>query len=254
MGGLTKIYFNHIPKTGGMDLSLAILKSIKDSKINFIPYTIGDRGNANKDQIIKSDFISGHLGIEPNSYIDNLKTFTIVRNPIDRIISNYLMIYEQQNLVNLDHFNNWIFNDDIGYLTKNNLQSRFLTTTRRDDVEKDFFSDLPKNNNTKIMERHYLIQENGFGIKKENVDYNLAKNYLDKCSIVFTTENLYKDIYKVFDLISKEWNIKIKTPNDYNKIQKSLEFKKLLNNKQTNKIISLNEIDMEIWEYAKTMS
>ena len=254
VGELAKVYFNHIPKTGGTFLIHNILKSLKDINFNFSLYTMGDRGISIKEDIVGSDLIMGHLGIEPNLYLHELETFTIIRNPIDRVISNYLMVYDDIKQSSISHFNTWIFNDDVGYLTKNNLQSRFLTTERRKDLEETFFVNSYANNYSQMMKGHRLVQENGFGINNYPVKYEIAKAYLNKCSFVLQTESLQNEINKVFDLIDSKWNIKTKRPSTNKKKQKSSDFKKLLNKKQINKIISLNDVDMKIWEYAKTLS
>jgi hypothetical protein len=254
MSSLNKIYFNHIPKTAGSFFNFNIRKILRDYNIQHKEYFIGDVDNINEEELINADLILGHLGIYPNIYHNSLTTVTMLRNPIDRLVSNYCMIYRNEGLDDLIEFNDWLFNDDIGYLTKNNLQCRFLTSKRMMYVTKKYPNVAEKTSNEFEVASQEL-HENGFAIEEGIVDYNNAKKYLENCELVMVSENAPIEIDKFFKLINYKWSIYIKGKTEpFGESLKSKKLRTLLNKKQIDKIISLNEIDVELYEYSKTLS
>ena len=254
MSNLDKIYFNHIPKTAGSFFNFNIRKILKDFDINYQEYFIGDVDNINEEKLINADLILGHLGTQPHSYHNNLITVTMLRNPVDRLVSNYCMIYGEENINYLNKFNDWLFNDDIGYLTKNNLQSRFLTSNRIMDVTKKYPNVIEKKS-YEFEEASKEVHENGFAIEENIIDYNNAKKYLENCELVMISENVSTDINKFLKLINNKWNINIQGKTEpWGESLKSKKLRTLLNKKQIDKIISLNEIDIELYEYSKILS
>jgi hypothetical protein len=254
MSSLNKIYFNHIPKTAGSFFNVSIRKILKDYNIEHKECFIGDVDNINEEELINADLILGHLGIYPNIYHNNLTTVTMLRNPIDRLVSNYCMIYRNEDLDDLIKFNDWLFNDDIGYLTKNNLQCRFLTSKRMMNVTKKY-PEVEEKRSDDFAVASQEVHENGFAIEENTIDYNNAKKYLDNCELVMISENASTDINKFFKLINNKWRINIhgKT-NPRGESSKSKKIRTLLNKKQIDKILSLNEIDVELYEYSKILS
>lgn len=108
------LYFMHIPKTGGTSLADAILWSYPLNKI-FYPNNIvtEDFINANINRIDRDSIIIGHPGPGIGGIIKDIAdVVTVLRNPRDRTVSQYLQIrrhYDNPNccdarLLSLDEF------------------------------------------------------------------------------------------------------------------------------------------------------
>lgn len=126
-------YFLHIPKTSGMSIKEVLLNTYKDQRIysNFLQY-IDDK------EMLKSDFVSGHFARYPIEVFKENKrklfTYTVLRDPVERYISNYLYKNDNPSLVNLENHMSYDFN--------NNIQYKYITSTLRMQDIKKFYNDL----------------------------------------------------------------------------------------------------------------
>jgi hypothetical protein len=81
-----QLYFLHIPKTGGMNIVAKIrLNSTLDPFIGFNDSTI--------EEFSSSNFIVGHFGKTPITKNKDISVACILRNPIERSISNFIHSY-----------------------------------------------------------------------------------------------------------------------------------------------------------------
>ena len=129
------IYFCHIPRTSGTSISNGVYAAFhKDLRIlskpdieQFDPYYTKGVDKADyqsflKDCYLNVDFLYGHHFSSPyiEHYSKNLETFSIVRNPLERLISEFY--YINNNVNHLDWVNTKI------YEIKNFLLGRNLNT------------------------------------------------------------------------------------------------------------------------------
>ena len=246
-----KLYYNHIPKTGGMYVIYNLENSFSKIDLDYKKYYIPDLQATNIEDMSSSDLIQGHFGIEPHFYIPDLTTVVTIRNPITRLISNYSMSYTAVNSDTMKNFDEWLFNDDKAYLVKNNMQSRFLINSRSDKMIEECGPMGPHTS----TEDHIKYWESGFGIGSIKPDYDTSISYLNSCELVMTTENLVNDINKFFNIINKKWGISLVNEDLRDPVRRSTNASKAIQNnlteRQKDKIISLNEMDMAIWEYSK---
>jgi hypothetical protein len=253
MQSYEKIYFNHIPKTGGR-----FFNEILNSTDQIKTYFVQDDEDLSLELLNKYDAITGHLGTYPNILFNNIKTCTLIRDPVSRLISHYSHAYRRSDKTQdevLSHFDRWIFNDDEDIFIKSNFQSKCLTN-----------SVLPKINKLPIDKTNFI--KDGFRYIKKDTNYVDAKNYLDMCNLVVTSTNIeHNKIWnhpntlsnilkflnisnisdtRITDILNAEWD-KYKNPMS----------KFILHNLsklQISKIEELNSIDIEIFEYAQTLS
>jgi hypothetical protein len=240
-----KIYFNHIPKTGGR-----FLNQIIHSSNQIKTYFIADDEDLSLVEYNNYDCFVGHLGTFPNNMFNNLKTCTLIRNPVDRLVSHYAHFYNSLNKTNdqvLYDFNRWIFNDYQDIFIKTNFQSKCLTN-----------SVLPKINKLPVDKNDFF--RNGWRYTKNDTNYTSAKKYLDMCELVLTTENITDNLPNILKFlnvldVSKTDIMKVLTTNfsEY-KNPMSRFILHNLTKLQINKIKELNSIDIKIYEYAKTLS
>ena len=123
-----------------------------------------------------SHFISGHLGNYPNHTINDLKAFTILRDPVDRFISWFFFMYENSRpLQELEViFQEWLYNPEI-YPYLSDMQTKFLTGT----VDEEGFNST-KNIMDKTMNEWFL--------KDYSFDESIMQYKVDSISC-YTVEN-----------------------------------------------------------------
>jgi hypothetical protein len=249
-----QIYHYHIPKTGG----IYIVNNLKESGFLNTPNLSIYQGTekANFDYLdyktIKlSNYIHGHFGIEPLDIIDNLLSYTTLRNPVTRVISHFSMIYfpiKTSDIMKV--FNRWVHNDDVDYLVKNNLQSRFLTNS----LSKEYIKQHYDVRFSTHIEEDRQYWKDGFAIDIKDPTYEAAKNNLNKVSVVGKMEYMDEFMNRLYTFI----NDKFKTNLIYNNIPEPKNHKRfsklskyIQNNIQASevkKLTDLNTIDMNLWE------
>jgi hypothetical protein len=132
-------YFCHIPKTSGSSIEAAVVdeyfNTIKIAQSHKVPDLENEQ--AVRNFLSNSDsyhFIKGHFGTLPVSYINNVKTYSIVREPFDRLISCFRFSqspmrwrgsFENELKLFLTQ-NNPEFNS-IGFDGRANMQVAYLT-------------------------------------------------------------------------------------------------------------------------------
>lgn len=245
------IYFCHIPRTSGTSIEKDVhSKFNRDlkilTKIEFEKYSPFHNLTINKEELesfvincySNIDFLNCHLASTPyiEPYCKNLQTFSIIREPIDRIISEFhyrhrsttdknWINYEIFNVRNFINYNAnsqclWLFGSfkwDKTLKNRTNINI-FWLDLEMGKVSFEKILQIIKKRNIKlstIENRVYLLNELEIclnKIKKTNIT-------LDKKIIV--NENPYADIRKELDNIEcflsdrEIENIKIANSLDY---------------------------------------
>jgi hypothetical protein len=153
--------------------------------------------------------------------MDNPLVFTILRNPIDRFISyaKYTRSFFQK-----DSMDELIYGECSSL--HENTQTKFITNNI--DIDKY---------NTNLVSPE-TIQNNWFIGQTESFD--LAKDFIDN-NVVVTLE----DMDKLPDILGIE---KFKNMSKVNETRNLSGVTK----EQYDKIVSMNELDLEVYQYAKT--
>lgn len=252
------LYFLHIPKTGGMTVGVAIAKFLNRNQIAKYPPTPPPHPDVDGGYA----FIQGHLGRYPISRIPNLTVATLVRDPLDRAISNFLYIYDRV-LVNKpeyvaiekmeDKLRYYLFEDPI-YISHRNIQSKFICF----EPEINNFKDIPDD-----IESDYQNRSKQWYLLDSELTFELAKKYIDSFEIVNTTNNVVLFTDRVVSWFNSNYpNMEFKTlDSGLFHINPSLvktetdtyttkSLKEVLTDEDIVKFLDLNDIDFELYSYV----
>lgn len=172
-----KLFFIHIPKTSGTSLYANLAKN-----------------NVPVENFITSCNISSHhyhIDIIPQEYL-NYKRFTILRDPWDRTISAYCYRNKKQNIIDIDHFNKWLYITFVKFKKNRSVWDNHFRTQSEfiDSKTKIFlFNDISSCHN-------WLCTE--LGIVNNFTEHRL-KNHISYTKINPKDCDVYndwKDIYK----------------------------------------------------------
>ena len=198
-----KVLFIHIPKTGGCNIEYRLKEKSKQtlrnlySKNELLPKPYNEQSLQHQfystlykyKNILKIDF-------------DNIKIFTVVRNPYYRIISDLFYF----RLIKTNDSSETVYNIiKNNYLFKNNLdnhnvpQYKFITNEKLEIYPNiKIFKTETLNDDNKIINDFLGVNIN---IKQSNVNKNYSK-YLNKDSIAVINDFYKKDFelfnYKLF--------------------------------------------------------
>jgi hypothetical protein len=223
------VIFLHIPRFGG-----TTFRSILNKCFNKC-YTI--KGNISHDEFLKFknqpneaekyDCIMGHMGFGFHQCFPKSTYITTLRNPINRVISNYVR-------------NKMLGNANCSleeYVKKrcatNNVQTRLLCTT--DGSMNDYYEN---------MNAERKISQDDLELAKENLKKHFKLvgqlETFDLFLLLFKKE-FNVDAMKIF-YTKRNANIRKKRPEIYNV---SEDDKKI--------IINHNNLDMDLYEYSKKL-
>lgn len=218
----------HIPRCSGIYVKEHILPDLKSRNI---PYFATNHGIISKDSFENKRFISGHFGMTPLKYRSDLINVCLLRNPVDRFVSNFL--YVNQGLKGLQiesGLEKWIYESQ-----QHNLQAKSLSSII--DEEK-------YNASNHGADR----ANNGWYLEQKDIDISKIKNFIDSIEIIDTMENHSRFINNFNELLNKVFGFS--TFSNKNLIN-SNNLKIKISDNLKNKIIEVNSIDMEIYEYVK---
>jgi hypothetical protein len=251
-----RLYFLHIPKTGGMTVALNFGRFLINNNLPKYPPS----APPHDDEFDKYAFIQGHLGKYPISKTQNLSIATVVRDPVDRAVSNFIYIYdkvlknreEYKSIPTIDgRLKYYLFEDEL-YFSHRNIQSKFICSQ-------------PKLNRFKeaiLEEEDYVTRSKSWYLEDVEMDFDMIKLLVDDFEIVNTTLNLnlfinrlvewfnnnYPDL-PVKGIDSQIFNINESSLNFYGTEYNTQQLKMYLSDKDIEKMLELNSLDFELYEY-----
>lgn len=244
-------YFLHIPKTGGTTVMFNMVNNLVNYEIKILEKSIPP---FQKD-LSKYNYIHSHIGTYPIETIKNLSKATLVRNPVDRSISNFLWIYERllkfedkyKNHSNIiESLKYYLFNDEF-YTDHKNLQTRFLCNKPSEQV----FAGTVE----------YKDWSKNWFIENKNTSIEFAKKQIDCFNLINTTENLDIFMSDINTFFTNKYNINIKYTKDLTLLKSNVNYiyttkylKTFLNTKEISCIIDNNYMDFEIYNYVKEIN
>jgi hypothetical protein len=252
-----RLYFLHIPKTGGMTVALNFGKFLINNKIPKYP----PHAPPHDDEFNKYAFIQGHLGKYPISRTENLSIATVVRDPIDRAVSNFIYIYdkvlknreEYKSIPTIDgRLKYYLFEDEL-YFSHRNIQSKFICSQPQLNYFKDPILD----------EEEYRTRSKSWYLEDIQMNFNMVKLIIDDFEIVNTTLNLkvfidrlvkwFNDNYPnlpVKEIDSQIFNINESGLNFYGTEYNTQQLKMYLSDEDIEKMLELNNLDFQLYEYV----
>jgi Sulfotransferase family len=243
---MSKYYFNHIPKTGGNTVKKQLNNLGLDSK-------------ETKLKQIKSKFylMGGHFGMGPVIENPNMQSFTMLRNPMNRVISNFATIsglfftknetLEEQK----KFFESWIM-DDKNMLIKSNFQTRNLTKGTKKDL--NFYKNDKFYKSLNEYQKSIYSPFVGWGIEDTEIDFNDAEKNFKNMILVGTTEKHITFMKNLVDIFNQTHdlglNANLLKEEKVNDNPLSEYFAENISNVVKKRIIELNNWDYYFWELA----
>lgn len=258
-----QLYFLHIPKTAGKFISYNIKQSINNDSMHYISTHYPN----NKEFLKNKIYISAHAGTLIIDELPNVDVATVVRDPISARASYFNFIYpfylknrpEYASIKNdKEKFLYYLFYDS-NFFIHNNYQSRFLCNSadsRSWDLKKFYEKDVMS------LTKKYA-DGHGFDwfVGNNNTSLELALHNVNSFKIVNTVDRIdlfckkinrwFVDNYEIeikFDFKNK---INVGISDFDNKKTTSEYFVNLLNDNEKNRILELNSIDLEIYNFIK---
>ena len=229
------IYHLHIPRTSGVYVKYNVLPNLI---INKIPHFISNRTTIDPEKISNSKFVGGHFGLMPLRYMENPKVFCIVRNPVERFISyfNYTtgLIRAGQEAEN--KLEEWLYGDQSDI--QSNSQSKFLTGSMNIDKF---------NAGINLFQRS--VNNNWF-IEDYTLDLNKIYENIDKF-YCYTLDHHGLFLDDMNKALQDQFNFT--TFKNLDKANTSPDTGVVFTKKHIDRIIELNSIDMEVYEYVKNI-
>lgn len=230
-----KIYFLHIPKTSGMKMQYEILESSKSPEAKNSPcvYLPGEFEFVFNPEIANYyNIICGHFGRNPIDTVDNLFTFSILRNPFDQYISLAKYAAAQQSIEFTEEFL------DLFITNNNDFFSQFEGMSGCDNPQSSFL----------FSKTSYIERLSGYAEKVVFVDK--PKSYLDMKEklvgiTIGTVEKRFLLVDEVNKVLRKEYNFEIQNNNKIVNSTPPVSFK--ISNRHRKIIDEKTEIDNELY-------
>jgi len=273
------LYMLHIPKCGG--LSISLIKKVLPRKINVYPTERFD----NFTDFDKYDYVHWHFG---STLVDNpnYDTVCIVRDPVDRAISNFLWLKQQNALIESVQYNEdlpfleqlkyYLF-EDQNYFSHRNLQARFLSNGISDDILQAIYKKFPNEKYPleSIVELSSIpIRMRDWYVEENNTSFENSVATLNKCISYQTLENHSVLLDSIFTWFKENRDLEVKTLYDdmYSNLLEvrgipyynyssythsdgitytTTEVRQLLSSEEIDSIYAINSIDKQIYEYVK---
>jgi hypothetical protein len=266
------LYMMHIPKCGGFAFK-ELCDVLKNKGLKTFPPRFGF---SNFEDYA---YIYGHLGNLPMQS-ENIEVACLVRDPVDRVLSNFIWfnmqnvfenIQEYKNMASLEErFKFFVFND-LTFQKIHNLQTRFLCNSINENafnlMNGIMFDESgePINLNRSMTQVDYYTD---WFIDGDVLSVEVAKANIDKMSIVECIDNYDIFVDKVTDWFYVNHDVGVKdefinkTSINFEKynygeyvedgLTYTTEFlKSLLTSEEIEQIYALNSLDLEIYNYVK---
>lgn len=255
-----KLYFLHIPKTGGQTLIHNIMPVLDFYNIKYYKNTLPPH----TEDLNNNVFLSGHFGTYPLEYLNGFDVACIFRDPVERSLSNFNYIYpilkdrEEYYSINsyADKLKYYLF-EDPNFIFHRNLHARFICNSADPFIFK--YEDWSHEPNRDKIAKHLMTRDWFIDNKKTNIEF--AKKQIDSFQIVGTMENHKKFMTDVSSWFKENHRVGIpyndelvlnKSKTEYfGKVYETEDLKKMLSKIEYNRVIENNSLDCEVYEYAR---
>lgn len=219
----------HIPRCSGIYIKTHI---VNDLKVRHIPYFATNHSEINENKFKDKKFISGHFGLTPLKYRNDVINICLVRNPVDRFISNFVYMHQAYKGAHLEsRLDEWVERKE-----QHNIQAKSLSK----NLDEAFYNSLNHGTDRAL---------NGWCFEEGDIDIEKTKSFIDSIDLVGTMDKHFSFISKVSELCNKVYGF-----NSFsNKNLINENFQKIqISNSTRKRIEELNYLDMEVYDYVKS--
>jgi hypothetical protein len=219
----------HIPRCSGIYIKTHIINDLKSKNISFFAT---NHSQIFPDTFNQKYFISGHFGLTPLKYRNDLINICLVRDPVDRFLSNFIYMHSSFKGEHLySKLEEWIENKK-----QHNIQAKSLNK----NINEYLYNSLE--HGTKRAELGWCLEEG-------EININEIKNFIDSINLIDSYDNHNSFILKLNNLVYETYgfySFSNKNPinDNFSKIEISDTLKE--------KIRELNSFDMEVYDYVKS--
>lgn len=248
----TAFYQMHIYKTSGLSTKMDIIDSFQNHFVysNFI-------GLVDDEQMLNASLITGHFASYPidlfNSFKKKLHTFTLVRDPIERVISHYLYesrISSSDSTHSIEDLDNFITNniDVLKDLQTKNMTSSMDKETANNVAEKVLESKVTLSDAIEQLGSTSRFLSN---TTKEDE----WKDHIEKFSLIGTVDNKKDFTEQLHGLLNSEGYFQSIGPEYHinRNFVSTKDFIKTIPKDIIDRITSINQNDMAMYEYIKSV-
>jgi hypothetical protein len=225
----------HVPKTGGTTLSRIVDSYFQKEQI-CPAYYMPELFKIPINELHKYRLFRGHLSYSICQLLKNPVCITVLRDPVQRIFSYYRFICSREHHPKHHILSQMslmeVLNDRAESVPISNHQTRFLGRDLDLSVLKARF-----NGDTKTKPQ-----------KKSEIDLELAKKRLKNFGCIGLTERFDDSLFLM--AYTFNWPVSL----DYqwlNKTQEGAETHVDITDEVIEKIVDMNELDLQLYEYAK---
>ena len=255
-----KLYFLHIPKTGGQTLIQTIVPILDDNGIKYYKNTLPPH----TEDLNNNAFLSGHFGTYPIDFLSGFDVACIFRDPVERSLSNFNYIYpvikDREEYLSIDSYLDklryYLF-DDPNFIFHRNTQTRFLCNSADPFIFKNY--DWGSETNRDTIAKNLMTK--GWYVDNLKTNFDVAKKQIDSFEIVGTVDNHLKFMSNVYGWFESKYAIKMPKIEEriinnsesehLGSIYTTKDLKKMLTKVEYNRVAENNSLDCEVYEYVR---
>lgn len=187
------LYMWHTPKTGGLAISVIMMVLRGRQEFSVFP---NYNPNLGFDPSFDYSYIQAHYGTLPVDKNPELDTAILIRDPLDRSVSNFIWLYMENVLTDMepyksidsmeDRLRHYLFEDQT-FLMHRNMQTRFLSNGIAEETVNflhgtDKTTPIADDTSHPNIYIHWYIPDNNTSIES-------AKSQIDRATILGVTDN-----------------------------------------------------------------
>jgi hypothetical protein len=203
----------HTPKTGGLAISVVMMILRGRESVSVFPNYNPELGF---DPSFNYSYVQGHYGTLPVDKNPELDTAILIRDPLDRSVSNFVWLYMENVLTEMEPYRSmdsmterlryYLFEDQT-FLIHRNMQTRFLSNGIAEETVNFLYGNdkttpIADDTSRPNIYIHWYI-------KDANTSIELAKSQIDKATILGVTDDHGPFTEQILDWFRENYDLDI---------------------------------------------